>query len=217
MTRVERADGSLVTEMRISDVETLRVLADPLRLRILESFGQHGGRAELTVKEIAASLGEPVTKLYYHVNLLEQHGLIVVSSSRLVSGILEKRYRPAADRFEIDKSILATDTGLAHEAMRSVMTSVFNSTSADIEDAVRAGRARLSEDEDEDDGREPVLLSKGLARLTHAQAVAFRKRLIEVFAEFGEGSIDRHLDRRRDAPSVRARAGALSDGRSAPE
>ena len=176
------------TEMRISDIETLRVLADPLRLRMLEVFGQHG-REPLTVKEIARSLGEPLTKLYYHVNLLEQHGLIVVASSRLVSGIVEKHYRPAADRFEVDKSILASGPGLAHEAMRSVVASIFDATREDIEDAVHAGRARLSdEDEDGDDEREPVLLSKGLARLSHTDAVEFRQRLKDLYEEFGDRS-----------------------------
>ena len=182
-------DAAPPTEMRISDIETLRVLADPLRLRMLEVFGQHG-REPLTVKEIARSLGEPLTKLYYHVNLLEQHGLVVVASSRLVSGIVEKSYRPAADRFEVDKSILASGPGLAHEAMRSVVASIFDATREDIEDAVHAGRARLSDEEDEDgeDEREPVLLSKGLARLSHADAVEFRQRLKDLYDEFGDRS-----------------------------
>jgi DNA-binding transcriptional ArsR family regulator len=181
--------------MRISDLETVRVLADPLRLRILETYGQHAGRP-LTVKEIARSLGEPLTKLYYHVNLLEQHGLLVVASSRLVSGIVEKRYIPAAERFEIDKAILAGGTLGAHEAMRSVLASVFDAARADIEDAVRAGRARLEDEPDGGDDREPVLLSKGIDRLTRAEAAEFRRRLRALYEEFSHAS-DADPGRRR--------------------
>jgi DNA-binding transcriptional ArsR family regulator len=173
--------------MRISDVETLRVLADPLRVRILEAFGHHG-REPITVKQIARTINEPLTKLYYHVNLLEQHGLLVVASSRLVSGIVEKRYRPAAQRFEVDKSILAGGAAPVHDAMRSMVASIFTATVTEIDDAVHAGRARLDEDEaDEADG-EAVVLSKGLGRLTHAEAVAFRTRLRALYDEFGRHS-----------------------------
>jgi DNA-binding transcriptional ArsR family regulator len=187
MVTAKRDAISPAAELRVSDLDTLRVLADPLRLRILETFGHHE-RQPLTVKEMARSLGEPVTKLYYHVNLMEQHGLVLVASSRLVSGILEKRYLPAAERFEVDKGILAAGTLVAHEAMRSVVSSVFQAAQADIEDAVHAGRARLDEAEDEGDGAEPVLLSKGLDRLTHAEAVVFRQRLQALFAEFSKHS-----------------------------
>jgi hypothetical protein len=188
-------------ELRISDLETLRVLADPLRLRILEAFG-HQDRRPLSVKEVARALEEPLTKLYYHVNLMEQHGLLVVASSRLVSGILEKRYLPAAERFEIDKGILGAGTLVAHEAMRSVVSSVFAAAQSDIEAAVHAGRARIedeAEDADAGDDREPVLLSKGLDRLTRAEAAEFRRRLRALYEEFGRHSDEdrEHHDRGR--------------------
>jgi DNA-binding transcriptional ArsR family regulator len=175
--------------MRISDVETLRVLADPLRVRIIEAFGQHGDEP-VAVKEIARTLGEPLTKLYYHVNLLEQHGLVVVASSRLVSGIVEKRYRPAAQRFELDKSILVGGEARVHEALKSVVASVFDATVAEIDDAVLAGRARLVDDESDDETAvgEAIVLSKGLDRLTRAEAVAFRERLRALYEEFGAHS-----------------------------
>ena len=47
----------------------------------------------MSVKELAAELGEPQTKLYRHVKQLESTGLIRVAASRLVSGILEQRYQ----------------------------------------------------------------------------------------------------------------------------
>jgi hypothetical protein len=181
-TRRRKPTVTPLPELRISDVETLRVLADPLRLRILEVFGQHGVEP-LTVKTMARSLNEPLTKLYYHVNLLEQHGLLLVASSRLVSGILEKRYLPAAHRIEVDKSIVATGPPV-QEAIRSIFTTLFDATVTDLDDAIHSGRASLAEDQDPDDGGEPILLSKGIGRLSHADGVEFRRRLTALYEEF---------------------------------
>jgi DNA-binding transcriptional ArsR family regulator len=47
----------------------------------------------MSVKELAAELNEPQTKLYRHVKRLESAGLIRVASTRLVSGIMEQRYQ----------------------------------------------------------------------------------------------------------------------------
>jgi len=79
----------------ISGAQTLRALADPLRLRILSVLMQrdHGALPVMSVKEIAADLAEPQTKLYRHIKHLELAGLIKAVSSRVVSGIVEQRYQ----------------------------------------------------------------------------------------------------------------------------
>lgn len=79
----------------VTTVAELKALADPLRLAILDALT--GGTSRqlrvLSVKELAAELGEPKTKLYRHVKLLEAAGLIRVAATRLVSGIVEQRYQ----------------------------------------------------------------------------------------------------------------------------
>lgn len=79
----------------VTTVAELKALADPLRLAILDALT--GGAARemrvLSVKELAAELGEPKTKLYRHIKLLEAAGLIRVAATRLVSGIVEQRYQ----------------------------------------------------------------------------------------------------------------------------
>src|SRR6266513_2118828 len=79
-------------EMVVSNFDTLKVVADPTRLRILEVLIEQ----PLTVKQVARKLEIAPTKLYYHVNLLEEHGLLTVTASRVVSGIIEKQYRTTA-------------------------------------------------------------------------------------------------------------------------
>src|SRR5580692_12482661 len=80
----------------IDSVEGLRALADPVRLAILSALDTRvpdGALPVMSVKELAQHLGEPQTKLYRHVKQLEAAGLIEVAATRVVSGIVEQRYR----------------------------------------------------------------------------------------------------------------------------
>src|SRR5690242_8783078 len=79
----------------VSHVDVLKAMADPLRLNMLHALTRRRG-TELpakTVKELAAELGEPQTKLYRHIKHLESAGLIHSVASRVVSGIVEHRYQ----------------------------------------------------------------------------------------------------------------------------
>lgn len=133
----------------ISDLAVLRVLADGLRLQVLEAFGHTRG-VPRSVKEVATEIGQSATKLYYHVNLLEEHGLLLVAASRLVSGILEKKYVPAAKQFSVDKTLLRTADGDGTESLdvlgRTVET-ILLSTAEDFKRAVTAGTTGLGDDE----------------------------------------------------------------------
>lgn len=79
----------------VTTVADLKALADPLRLAILDALtgGAHRELRVMSVKELAAELGEPKTKLYRHIKLLEAAGFIRVAATRLVSGIVEQRYQ----------------------------------------------------------------------------------------------------------------------------
>ncbi len=105
----------------VQDVEMLRALADPTRLAILSTLmAQRDDLPVLSVKEIAARLGEPQTKLYRHVKQLEAAGLIRVAATRMVSGILEQRYQASQRDLLFDGKFLrahADDSGAAVTAM----------------------------------------------------------------------------------------------------
>src|SRR5947208_901637 len=86
----------ILEERTVTDLETLRLLADPLRLSILGAFPSGTAkRLPMSVKEIADKIDEGQTKLYRHVKKLEDAGLLRVAETRVVSGIIEKRYLPA--------------------------------------------------------------------------------------------------------------------------
>jgi len=85
----------------ITDLEQVRLLADPLRLQILEHFCQE----PRTTKQVAELLGEKPTKLYYHVEGLERVGLIKLVETRKKRGTLEKYYEGVAKQIRVDQSI----------------------------------------------------------------------------------------------------------------
>lgn len=80
--------------LEVDDVETFEILSNPTRLRILRNL-----KTPASVKELAERLGVPPTRLYYHVNLLVEAGVITVAETRKVGAMLEKRYQRTAHSF----------------------------------------------------------------------------------------------------------------------
>ena len=116
----------------IDNLETLKVVADPLRLKILELL-----RGEpRTVKQIAADLKTPIKKLYYHVNLLEEHGLIRITSTRVVSGILEKQYRVTAYRLSVERALLSPTAPAGDEGLEAYLSLILDHAKSEIKKGV---------------------------------------------------------------------------------
>lgn len=128
----------------ITDLETLKIVTDPLRLNILNLLR---GEAR-TVKELAGALHLSQTKLYYHIGLLEEHQLIRVTGTRLVSGILEKQYQATAYKLTVDRALFSpTDaTPTRYEGLEVFLSAVLDYTHSDMMRSVRAGLADPSKD-----------------------------------------------------------------------
>lgn len=106
----------LAASFFINDIETLKVFADPLRLRILRVLYDHGEGRALSAKEIRARLREEGNKrLYYHVNLLEQAGLIRKVAERKRRNLVEVFYAPVAKRLHIDPQLFLRKSGDAED------------------------------------------------------------------------------------------------------
>jgi DNA-binding transcriptional ArsR family regulator len=87
----------------LGTVERLKAIADPLRIRFLLEIRD----TPRTVKEVAENLAVPPTRLYYHLRILEKHGLVEVANRRMVSGIEERSYRTAAEDWRISPTLTA--------------------------------------------------------------------------------------------------------------
>lgn len=171
-----------IAERLISDVETLKALSDPLRLRILELMTAGHAQA-FTVKRLAVALEVSQTKLYHHINLLMERELIRPVGTRVVSGIIETSYRIAQLSVKLDRGLLAGDSPELHD----MLTTVFDGAREDIERGIRAGVIELGE---ETDPLRRVVLAKGLARLSPARAAEFQARLKDLVEAFEDDPAD---------------------------
>ena len=105
----------------VEDVETLKALADPTRMAILSVLTRSRDLPVMSVKELAAELGQPQTKLYRHVRQLEEVGLIRVAATRMVSGILEQRYQACLRDLRFSPGMLRDHLDDAEVALQLVL------------------------------------------------------------------------------------------------
>lgn len=111
---------------------TLRVLADPVRSFLVYSLV---GEAK-TAKRLGAELGCPPTRLYYHLQQLEKHGLVFVERTRLVSGIQEKHYRATARDLLLERKKLGDE----RSQREGLLGFVFDQTRVEVARGLEDGR-----------------------------------------------------------------------------
>jgi DNA-binding transcriptional ArsR family regulator len=165
------------SERVISDVESLKAISDPMRLRILETMVTEADQA-WTVKRLAAAMGVGPTKLYHHVNILEEREFIRVAGTRVVSGIIETSYQIAQLTVRLDRALLSGSDPDAESSVHDVIGAIFDSVRDEIEQGLRSGPIR------EDDDPLANLMIRGLTKIPADRAVEMKRRLRELFAEF---------------------------------
>jgi DNA-binding transcriptional ArsR family regulator len=166
----------------LKDLEQVKVLADPLRIRILEAFCE-----ERTTKQVAELLGEKPTKLYHHVDALERVGLIALSRTRQNRGTVEKYYLAVARTFRADSRVFQPkEKGGSEEsaALRQVMSTIFDTTSAELAALIDQGDDAVKGIEEE--GMVSFLEIRG----SKAQLNEIRGKLQAVVAEATADSDD---------------------------
>jgi DNA-binding transcriptional ArsR family regulator len=196
-------------ERVIDDLSGFKALANPIRLRILE---QLSGEAR-TVKELAKILATQPTRLYYHVNLLETHEFIRVVSTRMVSGIIERRYQATAQSFAVDYLALSAKEAGAGQALRSALMGVLDAAKADILGALAA---RI---EDREGEPQRIHLQRCHAHMTDEQANQFYSKLKALLDEFeamnqeqAEGETREYRLSLALYPNFREEVAEMSDG-----
>ena len=160
-------------QMTISDPETLRVIADSLRLQILKQLKQPN-----TVKEVGEALDISPTKLYYHFSQLEKHGIIRVVDTRIVSGIVEKHYQVSARRYKVDDKLLSTPEEAA-EHIDELLVAIFDDTKTEIRRSVELGLMALGEEAPCEEG----IILQALMHPSKEQLADFCSRLQPLMEE----------------------------------
>lgn len=176
-------------EFLINDLDTLKVLADSRRLSILKSLGT----TPLTVKQISKRVGIPATKLYYHINMMEQHNIIQVVDTRVVSGIIEKFYAVTAKAYRPGDGLLtAGDLEANTETLKTMVFSVMDNVRDELLRSFRAGIAHLT---DEVPPADRIDIASTVLPLTDEQAAEFDKALGQLLQQFCQDA-----DQKTDVP-----------------
>lgn len=123
---------------RIRDLDQVRLLSDPLKLRLLQAFAE----SAKTTKQAAAELDENVTKLYRHVDALHDAGLLAVVREQQKRGTVERTFRAIAHRFEADHSLFTEAHG---DDSSNAIREMLRISEAEILDVM----ANAGEEEDE--------------------------------------------------------------------
>ena len=102
---------------RISDIDQVKALSHPLRMRIIETL----------------ALGEKPTRLYHHVGLLQKAGLIRLTHTQQNRGTTEKYYEPIARQFRADADLFADESPENQKnAYRPMIRTIFDNTSSEM-------------------------------------------------------------------------------------
>ncbi|HMN59124.1 MAG TPA: winged helix-turn-helix domain-containing protein [Anaerolinea sp.] len=112
------------TTHMIEDLATLQVIAEPLRAQIFEVLAND----MLTVRQVSERLGLTPSRLYYHINLLEQHGLIQVVETRTVMNMIEKVYQAVAPNLEVADALLEFTSPETRQQTVNMITSIVDAS-----------------------------------------------------------------------------------------
>ena len=188
-------DGEEI-DVELESGEQLRTLTDGLRLRLLTSLARQPGSA----KELAERFDVPTTRLYHHLDLLEEHGFIAVVATRRSGARTERCYgtprvrsiRPAPALVEAEDR---SEIGASLRAMAEVV-------GVTLEEAVRAGELEMPT------GNDPVgrnIVTWSTARLTRQQQEQFSGELEEVVRRIIDAS-NANADRDTDDADLESTA-----------
>lgn len=168
----------------IEDLDALKVIADPLRTQIIEILTHQ----QATVKQVADKLGLAPSKLYYHVNMLENAGFIVVVETRMVANMQEKYYRTVAHSFELDETLLTFHTDTGRDSVHTILNNVFDTTKDDIQRSLQARLFALDQGDSENQRR--FMLTRQTGYISEERADEFMERLQMLLKEFVQDTVD---------------------------
>lgn len=156
----------------IEHLETLQVLVDSQRHRIATLLMDQ----PMTARELAEQLGIARTRLYYHLDLLQRHGIIRVAETRLVSGIEERTYRAVARAFRVDRTLLAAEA--SEPQIADAQASFLDAMASDLRARAELGAATKRVDDAD------VLVARTFLCLNDENRRELRERLTALIHEY---------------------------------
>jgi len=124
--------------------------------------------------------------LYYHINMLEKHGLIQVVDTTLHGNIIEKHYWVSALDIRLDENLCCFNTTEDMDNVVSVMVVPIDATRQDIIRSMDARRFAL--DHGAEEHPRQVMVYRELSNLSDEQVNELMDRLKVLAREFESAS-----------------------------
>ncbi len=156
--------------LEVDDPAVLAALYDPLRYRIFRALEE-----PTTIAELAGELGKPANRLYYHVRLLAEAGLVRQVGTRARGRHTERVFGRAAERVRLTGDLTPGAGG-----------GLLGAIAQELDDAIQHAPAEAREG----------TVSYHVVRLTPERARELERRLSEVVDEF-EGEVRKDPGTRR--------------------
>ena len=166
----------MADEWILDRLELMAEVTHEVRGRLLRSMGE-----PMTVAELAERMDVPVTRLYHHMNRLEQDGLITVVATRKVGGVTERRYRAVAGMFKIDPRLLEEADP---RELAGAMGALFDVAKVELQAEIESGAVGPAIAE------ELMMLSLVELTLSPTRLAELRGRLTDLLEEFGLDDAD---------------------------
>lgn len=156
----------------VDTIAKLRVIANPLRMRILECLIPQAR----TAKEVGELLKVQSNTRYYHISELEKAGMIKVVDTVITSGIQQKYYRATGRYFRIEPTLFHGGDPEPAEPVVSFLTNAITTAADDLRNAFSTGRI----------AQRPALtrVSRRLIKASPEKIAEFHRRLAALEEEF---------------------------------
>lgn len=159
----------------IDDLETLQLIMTEPRIELIELL-----RNPSSVAQLAESLEVPRTRLYHHINALEDVGAIVVVDERRAGALNEKIYQVAARSFQPSEKFLQSAT--PKEQAIAILDSLFSITRTDLVRAVERDQVSFSDAVEQ----RSMTIARHMLTLTPERRAELVGRLESLVLEFSD-------------------------------
>jgi DNA-binding transcriptional ArsR family regulator len=165
--------------VEIDDIDTLKLLANPVAMSVVEFLGR-----PLSATELARKLQVPRTRLYHHLNRLRERGIIKIASTRKVGAIEERIYQVVARTYRASAKLV--NSAEFREQIELVLTAILDATRSELARALESGVAKL----DQRSGPRSTALGRSRVNLTPETAHGFMAELEALERRMEEAETD---------------------------
>lgn len=121
----------------VDDLAQLKAMSNSYRIQIIHAFENEPA----TAKQLSEKLGEPHSKVNYHLKTLEKVGIVRLVCQKPKYGVIEKYYLPVAKNFILDSKSVQSDESF-EKTIDKAIVAIFDRVSKDFYQTLETKRSK---------------------------------------------------------------------------